>query len=92
MYRKLLERYLEYLGKEAPHHGIILFHLHTFADWLDLEAAQHQIKVDKVSTFPPGKCFNCGLPATHKTDTGLFLCGNHAVLAMAARWHVEPLQ
>ena len=46
---------------------------------------------DSASAFPPGVCFNCGLPATHKTDTGLFICGEHASLALVAGWKIKPL-
>jgi len=46
---------------------------------------------DSASAFPPGECFNCGLPATHKTDTGLFICGEHASLALVAGWKIKPL-
>ncbi|OGZ02795.1 MAG: hypothetical protein A2390_02215 [Candidatus Liptonbacteria bacterium RIFOXYB1_FULL_36_10] len=46
---------------------------------------------DSASAFPPGVCFNCGAAATHKTDTGLFICGEHASLALVAGWKIKPL-
>ena len=42
MNKKNLEEYLDYLGDAQPHHGLILFHLRTFADWLDKQAAEQQ--------------------------------------------------
>ena len=42
MNKKNLEEYLDYLGDAQPHHGLILFHLRTFADWLDKQAAAQQ--------------------------------------------------
>lgn len=46
--------------------------------------------------FPDGVCFNCGLPATHRSigdngEPGLFMCGDHTLLAIMAGWKWEPL-
>ena len=54
--KKRLEEYLNYLGDAQPHHGLILFHLRTFADWLDKQAASEQsVQVDLL-TEPVNYC------------------------------------
>ena len=45
-YRKALEQYYDYLGREKPVHKMITNHLLCFADWLTESASQQAVPAD----------------------------------------------
>ena len=59
-YRKLLEKYYEYLGIERPTHKLITNHLLCFADWLSEHASQQGVEGGRAESCG---CLSCGCPS-----------------------------